>query len=163
MYVREVVTGRAQGKRGPCGPVERSSVEARERSILSLSGAGRVQELQLRYRVNFRLTNKDGRELIAADEILLKGKSRPTKIYAIAGDEAAAASPEFAEWSRLHSALLAAIKAGHVREANAALAACRGRAEEDLLDFYRHFADQIAALDTAALRPPNPAGKLAHQ
>ena len=46
--------------------------EARERSILSLSGAGRVQELQLRYRVNFRLTNKDGRELIAADEILLK-------------------------------------------------------------------------------------------
>ena len=42
--------------------------EARERSILSLSGAGRVQELQLRYRVNFRLTNKDGRELIAADK-----------------------------------------------------------------------------------------------
>ena len=104
-----------------------------------------------------------GIALLEADEILLKGKSRPTKIYAIAGDEAAAASPEFAEWSRLHSALLAAIKAGHVREANAALAACRGRAEEDLLDFYRHFADQIAALDTAALRPPSPAGKLAHQ
>ena len=46
--------------------------EARERSILSLSGAGRVQELQLRYRVNFRLTNKAGGELIPADEILLK-------------------------------------------------------------------------------------------
>ena len=46
--------------------------EARERSILSLSGAGRVQELQLRYRVNFRLTNKAGRELIAPDVILLK-------------------------------------------------------------------------------------------
>ena len=46
--------------------------EARERSILSLSGAGRVQELQLRYRVNFRLTSKAGLELIPADEILLK-------------------------------------------------------------------------------------------
>ncbi len=46
--------------------------EARERSILSLSGAGRVQELQLRYRINFRLTDKAGRELIAPDEILLK-------------------------------------------------------------------------------------------
>ncbi len=46
--------------------------EARERSILSLSGAGRVQELQLRYRVNFRLTDKAGRELIASNEILLK-------------------------------------------------------------------------------------------
>jgi LPS-assembly lipoprotein len=46
--------------------------EARERSILSLSGAGRVQELQLRYRVNFRLTTKAGKELIASNEILLK-------------------------------------------------------------------------------------------
>lgn len=46
--------------------------EARERSILSLSSAGRVQEIQLRYRVNFRLTNKAGRELIERDEILLK-------------------------------------------------------------------------------------------
>jgi LPS-assembly lipoprotein len=46
--------------------------EARERSILSLSSAGRVQELQLRYRVNFRLTDKAGKELIAPDQILLK-------------------------------------------------------------------------------------------
>jgi LPS-assembly lipoprotein len=46
--------------------------EARERSILSLSSAGRVQELQLRYRVNFRLTDKTGKELIAPDQILLK-------------------------------------------------------------------------------------------
>src|SRR5258706_13486590 len=30
-------------------------VEARDRSIPSLPGAGRVQELQLRYRANFRL------------------------------------------------------------------------------------------------------------
>jgi len=46
--------------------------ELRERAILSLSGAGRVQELQLRYRVGFRLINKAGNELIPRDEILLK-------------------------------------------------------------------------------------------
>ena len=46
--------------------------EVRERSILSLSAAGRVQELQLRYRVNFRLTTKTGKELIGPNEILLK-------------------------------------------------------------------------------------------
>jgi LPS-assembly lipoprotein len=46
--------------------------ETRERSILSLSSAGRVLELQLRYRVNFRLTDKAGKELIAPDQILLK-------------------------------------------------------------------------------------------
>lgn len=37
-----------------------------------MSGAGRVQELQLRYRVSFRLVNKAGNELIPSDEILLK-------------------------------------------------------------------------------------------
>ena len=104
-----------------------------------------------------------GIALLEAGEILLKGKSWPTKIYAIAGDEAVAASPEFAEWSGLHNALLTAIKAGHAREAAAALASCRERTGEDMLDFYQHFADQIAALDTTALRPSAPAGKLAHQ
>src|SRR5258705_9630564 len=42
--------------------------EARERSILSLSAAGRVQELQVRYPENFRLTAKKGKELIGPNE-----------------------------------------------------------------------------------------------
>jgi len=46
--------------------------EARERSILSLSASGRVRELQIRYRVGFRVTDKNGREYLAANEILLK-------------------------------------------------------------------------------------------
>ena len=46
--------------------------EQRERSILSLSGAGRVQEVQLRYRIGYRLTDKAGKELIPTDELLLK-------------------------------------------------------------------------------------------
>ncbi len=46
--------------------------EARERSILSLSSNGRVQELQIRYRVSFRVFDKNSREYVAPNEILLK-------------------------------------------------------------------------------------------
>src|SRR5471030_170388 len=35
--------------------------EVRERSILSLSPSGRVRELQIRYRVSFRVTDKSGK------------------------------------------------------------------------------------------------------
>lgn len=44
---------------------------ANEKSILSLSGGGRVREFQLRYRVSFRLTSNGGEELIATNEIVL--------------------------------------------------------------------------------------------
>jgi adenylate cyclase len=96
----------------------------------------------------------EGIALLEAGEILLKGKSRPTRIYAIAGDESVAASPEFAEGSGAHTALLSAIKAGHRHEASAALVRCRELAVEDMQDFYRHFADLIAALDTAPRQQP---------
>ena len=46
--------------------------EARERSILSLSSSGRVRELQIRYRVSFRVNDRQGREFLAPNEIVLK-------------------------------------------------------------------------------------------
>jgi LPS-assembly lipoprotein len=46
--------------------------EGRERAILSLSGAGRVRELQLRYRVSYRLYDKNNKEYIPLSEVLLK-------------------------------------------------------------------------------------------
>ena len=45
--------------------------EAREKAILSLSGGGRVREYQLRYRVQYRVTDKDNKELRAPTVILL--------------------------------------------------------------------------------------------
>lgn len=45
--------------------------EAREKSILSLSGGGRVREYQLRYRVSYRVADKDNKELRAPTQILL--------------------------------------------------------------------------------------------
>ena len=46
--------------------------EVRERSILSLSSTGRVQELQIRYRVSFRVYDRNNKEYVAPNEILLK-------------------------------------------------------------------------------------------
>ena len=47
------------------------SNESRERIISALSAAGRVREYELRLRINYLLTDKQGHELIAPSEILL--------------------------------------------------------------------------------------------
>ena len=46
--------------------------ELQEKQILSLGTGGRVREFQLRYRVQFRLTDEKNREHIPASEIILK-------------------------------------------------------------------------------------------
>ncbi len=46
--------------------------EQSERVILSLSGSGRVRELQLRYKVSYRVTDRERRELLPATEVQLK-------------------------------------------------------------------------------------------
>lgn len=45
--------------------------EVREKNILSLSGGGRVREYQLRYRMSYRLIDKNSVELLPTSEILL--------------------------------------------------------------------------------------------
>jgi len=46
--------------------------EQRDRVILSISGSGRVSELQLRYRVSYRLTDRENREYLPTSEVQLK-------------------------------------------------------------------------------------------
>lgn len=46
--------------------------ERREKEILSLSGAGRVREFQLRYRVRYRVVDQKQRELVPTSEIVLR-------------------------------------------------------------------------------------------
>ena len=45
--------------------------ELREKNILSLSGAGRVSEFQLRYKMSYRLLDKNTAETIPVSEIVL--------------------------------------------------------------------------------------------
>ncbi len=46
--------------------------ELRERVILSLSGGGRVREYQLRYRIAYRLVDKENKELRPTTQITLQ-------------------------------------------------------------------------------------------
>jgi adenylate cyclase len=60
------------------------------------------------------------------DSVLVKGKTRPVGLYALAGDSRLAASDEFADLGRLHAAMLAAYRnrdfAGAISMANEASA-----------------------------------------
>ncbi len=91
-----------------------------------------------------------GMALLEAGEILLKGKSRPTKLYALVGDETMASSPEFAELSRLHAWLVKSLAARDAGEAASALAACRALAQETLSGLYDQFGDRIDELTAPA-------------
>lgn len=84
-----------------------------------------------------------GFAFLEAGEILLKGKSKPTKVYVIAGNDHFAATAEFVELTRLHHWLLASIVAQKPNDAAAALNACRALAPEDLSGFYDHFDQSI--------------------
>lgn len=46
--------------------------ESQERTILALSGGGRVREFQLRYRVSFRVHDGKGKEWLPIDEVILR-------------------------------------------------------------------------------------------
>ena len=46
--------------------------EARERTILSLSSSGRIRELQIRYRISFRVYGRNSKEYIPPTEVVLK-------------------------------------------------------------------------------------------
>jgi len=45
--------------------------DSQERIILAVSGGGRVRELQLRYRVTFRVTDLKKREWLARDDVVI--------------------------------------------------------------------------------------------
>ena len=60
-------------------------------------------------------------------EIVVVGRAQTARVYALAGDAAVAASPEFSAWRRAHDAMRAAYDARGFREAAAAAAALAGR------------------------------------
>jgi adenylate cyclase len=85
-----------------------------------------------------------GFAFLQAGAMPLKGKSRPMKLLGLVGDEEKAASPEFAELSRRHAELLAAMAERRTADANTALAHCRVLGGTLLANFYNRFEEQIA-------------------
>jgi adenylate cyclase len=91
-----------------------------------------------------------GFAVLEAGELLMKGKSRPVKLYALVGDEQVAATAEFQDLARLHERLMRSIAEHNHAEAARALALCRGAAGEALTKFYdrldKHLADLVSGV-----------------
>jgi adenylate cyclase len=86
-------------------------------------------------------------------EILLKGKSQPSKLLMLVGDEQLAQSPEFAELARLHGNLLDCIDGGSHQDGTQLIVACRALAPPALQGAYDVLAEKLpAAATTAPLR-----------
>ncbi|MTI44947.1 adenylate/guanylate cyclase [Roseibium hamelinense] len=87
---------------------------------------------------------------LEAGEIALKGKSRPVKLFVLAGDETHANSPVFVELQNHHSKLVAAIEDADLIEAATHLASCRSSAPKKLAAFYSRFEERLNALRSEA-------------
>ena len=61
--------------------------DARERSVVASTAAGQVRELQLRTRLQFRVRNAAGRELIPTTEILLSRDMNYSESLALAKEQ----------------------------------------------------------------------------
>ena len=79
-------------------------------------------------------------------EIQLKGKSRPSKVFALLGDETFAQSLKFQELARHHAMLLDGIATHDPSNARVALAVCQRLAPE--LRIYAQFEHRVRALDS---------------
>ncbi len=91
--------------------------------------------------------------LLELDFILVKGKTRPVRIYALVGDETVGANPAFVTLKANHDAMIAAYRARGWRRAHELLTACRGEAPELMLPFYALYEHRIREFEAD---PPPP-------
>ena len=92
------------------------------------------------------LAGVDGFARLEIDLIRVKGKTRPVRIFHLAGDEAHAASAAFTRLSAAHGEMLRAYRARDWDGAEAALTRCRDdAAAASLAPLYRLYAQRIAA------------------
>jgi adenylate cyclase len=85
-----------------------------------------------------------GFALLEAGELLMKGKSKPVKLFGLVGDEQTAASAGFIALARHHAEMLEAISSRRAPDALGALAQCRELGGALLIRFYNRFEEQIA-------------------
>jgi adenylate cyclase len=94
---------------------------------------------------------------LEAGEILLKGKSQPSKLLALVGDEEVASSTEFTELTRLHASLLKCLDGGSHQDGAQLLAACRALAPAAMQGLYDMLAERLpAAAADAPLQVASP-------
>ena len=80
------------------------------------------------------------------DKVVFKNKTRPVGVYALAGDEAMAASPEFAALAAGHERMLALYRRGEFAEAREATRTLEAQAPEPIRGLYRFNARRFGEL-----------------
>ena len=93
-------------------------------------------------------TAAPGFALLEVDEVLLKGKAKPVKLFALYGDAATAVSPAFAALQADHGRMMTALRAGRLDEAAALAARCRAAADPWFGSLYDKFAERCRAPET---------------
>ncbi len=91
-----------------------------------------------------------GMAFLEAGEILLKGKSQPSKLLALVGDDEFAKSAEFAELARLHQSLLSSLDSASDQDSAQLIAACRALAPPALQGLYDVLAERLPSAEAAA-------------
>ena len=91
------------------------------------------------------------------DSVLVKGKTRPVGLYALAGDSALAQSDEFADLTRLHAAMLSAYRNRDFAGATSMAKEAAARAPEAVRGLYsynlRRFNQLAESVQDADWRP----------
>ncbi|HEY5209226.1 MAG TPA: adenylate/guanylate cyclase domain-containing protein [Stellaceae bacterium] len=83
------------------------------------------------------------------DLILVKGKTRPVRIFTLLGDETVAANPAFAALKIKHDAMLAAYRAQRWAAARERIHECRAEAPELTMPFYSLYEHRIREFEAA--------------
>jgi adenylate cyclase len=118
-----------------------------------LEGASKVLGVDI---VASDLTRADAPDFawLEVDWLLLKGKTRSTPVYALAGDAAIAASEPFHELARRHDEILAAYRGGDFVAAGRMALAAAALAPAEIQGLYtNYYQERFAFLATSELGP----------
>jgi adenylate cyclase len=116
--------------------------------------SARIESASKSFGTDILLSEDTAREcggfaLLEVDEVLLKGKVRPVRLYALYGDETVAAEPAFLDLSRLHGEMMQALRAGQGGEAKTLALRCREVAHPHFASLYDVFTARAEALAPA--------------
>jgi adenylate cyclase len=118
-----------------------------------LEGASKVLGVDI---VASDLTRDDAPDFawLEVDRVLLKGKTRPTPVYALAGDAATAASESFRELARRHEAILGAYRGRDFEAAMRSAAEAAKLAPKEIQGVYAsYYQERFAFLSKSELGP----------
>ena len=137
---------------GSCSVGNMGSVQRFDYSALGdpMNIAARLEALTKTYSIDILATAAVAERVpefawLEIDEVKVKGRSAPTRLFAIFGDEAHAGSADFKAWAKQHDWMLSASRSGHQEDAARMAHALAQAAEPQWRSLYEILADRYAA------------------